>query len=191
MKTPTLIPILILLLLRPVSVVAQHSSSGTLPSAPREASQFDFLVGTWDLTVRPKVNSLAARIHGQPTLTGSWRATRSFDGWGITDELRIVDNGGNTRSLSTALRVFDPSAQRWSITVLDVFRARFSPSTATWANNQMTSTASGTDQEGRPVLMRTRFYDITPQGFKWQQDRSNDSGRTWDEAVLRIEARRR
>ena len=193
MKPHLIVPALVILMLPPASAQAQHggASPSALPTAPAEARQFDFLVGNWEITVRPKVSSLAARIHGQPTMPGTWRATRSFDGWGIDDELRILDAGGNTRSLTRALRVYDPSAQRWTMTTLDVYRSRFTPSTATWQDNAMTVTSSGTDQEGKAYITRGRFYDISAAGFKWQQDRSYDNGQTWDEAILRIEARRR
>ena len=176
----------------PAAATAQHGGGATPPSttAPREATQYDFLVGQWELVVRPKVASLAARIHGAPRMLGVWKAWRAFDGWGVEDELRIVDGSGNPTSLTHGLRVFDAAARKWTQTLLDVYRARFTTATAEWRDSQMWVTGQGTDQEGRPTISRSRFYDITPNGFKYQTDRSSDGGRTWDEAVLRIEATR-
>jgi hypothetical protein len=54
----------------------------------------------------------------------------------------------------------------------------------------MNQSSSGTDAEGKAYMARTRVYDITPNSFKWQQDRSTDGGRTWTEGTLRIEAKR-
>lgn len=159
-------------------------------AAPREAAQFDFLIGQWELVVRPKVSGLAARIHGSPRLLGTWKAWKSFDGFGIEDELRIIDASGNPSSLSHALRVFDPAAGRWTMTALDVYRSRFSTATAEWKNGEMVSTSSSTDSEGKPMLVRSRFYGMTPTSFRYQQDRSSDGGRTWNEGVLKIEAKR-
>lgn len=159
-------------------------------AAPREAAQFDFLIGQWELVVRPKVSGLAARIHGSPRLLGAWKAWKAFDGFGIEDELRIIDASGNPTSLSHTLRAFDPTARRWTMTTLDVYRTRFSTATAEWRNGEMVSTAGSTDSEGKPMLVRARFYGITPTNFRYQQDRSSDGGRTWNEGVLKIEARR-
>jgi len=49
---------------------------------------------------------------------------------------------------------------------------------------------NGTDSESKPFLSRTRYFGITPDAFRMQQDRSSDNGLTWDEATLVIEAKR-
>jgi hypothetical protein len=172
--------------------LAQHGGGGTplQTTAPREASQFDFLVGQWDITVRPLVPGLAARIHGSPRLSGSWKAWRAMDNWGLEDEIRIVDGSGNPMSFSRTMRVYDATAQRWSQTTLDVYRASFTTANAQWQDGRMTLNSRGTDAEGHAYLVRTTFSDITASSFKFQQDRSLDEGRTWTEGFLRIEARR-
>ena len=178
----------------PGRLEAQRSASApsarVATSAPKEATQFDFLVGQWELVVKPKVNTLAAKIHGAPKFLGTWKAWRAFDGWGIEDELRIMDGSGNPKSLSHAMRVYDPTAQQWHQTLLDVYRTRFTASNAEWKDNQMTLTASGTSAEGKPELLRTRFFAISPNAFKYSSDRSVDNGAHWDEGVLQIDAKR-
>jgi hypothetical protein len=158
--------------------------------APAEAKQFDFLVGEWEVVVRPKASGLAQRIHGSPRILGTWKAWRALDGWGIEDDLKLMDGSGNPTTLSHSVRVYDATARRWSQTSLDVYRGRFTTATAEWRDAEMVLTSRGTDQEGKPFVTRTRYYDITATSFKFQQDRSYDDGRTWDEAVLRIEAKR-
>ena len=78
-------------------VHAQSNNAAAAPSttAPAEARQFDFLVGQWELEVKPKVNAMIAMFHGTPKLAGSWKAWRALDGFGIEDEVRIVDASGN------------------------------------------------------------------------------------------------
>lgn len=177
----------------PSLLVAQQHSGGSAPrsqSAPAEARQFDFLIGQWDLTVKPLVNSLAAKIHGAPRMLGTWKAWRAFDGWGVEDELRIIDGSGNPASLSHALRVYDPNTKQWAQTVLDVYRTKFSSVNAEWTGTEMTMTSKGTDAEGKPTLLRTRFFNITPTSFQWQQDRSTDDGKKWTEGTLKIDAKR-
>jgi hypothetical protein len=174
------------------TVRAQHGAAPARVStnAPSEASQFAFLVGQWELTVTPKAANLGQRIHGTPKLSGTWRGWRAFDGFGVEDEMRIVDGSGNPMSLLTTLRTYDPAQRRWTQVSLDPYRARFTPATGEWRDGEMVVRSTGRDTDGSPYVQRTRFYDITADGFKYQADRSTDGERTWDEAVLRIEARR-
>ena len=172
------------------AVLLQHGAQPSSSRPPREASQYDFLVGQWELTVTPKVSGLAARIHGVPKLRGTWSAWRALDGWGITDELRIVDASGNPQAYTHFVRVYDAGARRWSVASFDVYRQRVSQSAAQWQGDAMLSTGDGVDADGKPYATRTRVTRITPTAFRYQQDRSYDGGKTWDEGRLVIDAKR-
>jgi len=155
-----------------------------------ESRQFDFMLGQWELEVRPKVNGIAAAIHGTPRLAGSWKAWRALDGLAVEDEMRILDASGNPISLSHALRTYSKSEGRWKIQGLDAYRARFSEAAGKLEGAEMRLEGRGFDAEGHPVMTRARYFDIGANGFRMQQDRSSDDGRTWDEAVVLIIAKR-
>ena len=178
----------------PTGLSAQHGATRGPPLntvAPGEARQFDFLVGQWNLAVKLPPPSLAVRIHGgAPKLIGTWKATRGLDGWGVEDELRITDEAGNPMALSRTVRVWDAAAKHWNTVSVDAYRARISTATAEWKNGEMNSTSRGTDPDGTTYMLRTRVYDISPAGFKFQQDRSTDEGKSWTEGTLRLEAAR-
>lgn len=171
---------------------AQHGSAQPVTDTkpPRDASQFAFLIGQWDVTVKPKATTLAARIHGAPKLLGTWRAWRALEGWGIEDELRIVDAAGNPQNYTHFLRVYDGASRRWNVSALDVYRGRFTTSNAEWKGDVMLTSSQGTDPEGKAFSSRVTFSRITPSSFRYQQDRSTDGGRTWVEAFLVIEGKR-
>ena len=170
---------------------AQHGGAApAAATAPAEAAQFDFLVGQWELEVSPKVGGLAAMIHGAPKLVGSWKAWKAFDGYGLDDELRIFDASGNPMSLNYSQRIFDAKTKRWLISGLDVYRARFGSSNGQWQGGEMLLEGSGQNAEGKPMLTRTRFTEITPDRFKMRQDRSYDNGANWEEGTLTIVAKR-
>ncbi|MBI3349467.1 MAG: hypothetical protein HY020_19940 [Burkholderiales bacterium] len=170
---------------------AQHAGvAAAAVSVPAEAAQFDFLVGQWELEVQPKVSGLAAMIHGAPRLVGSWKAWKSFDGYGLDDELRIFDASGNPMALNHSQRIFDARSRRWLVSGLDVYRARFGSSSGQWQNGEMLLEGSGQNAEGKPVLTRTRFTEITADRFKMRQDRSLDNGATWEEGALTVVAKR-
>lgn len=179
------------LLVAPATVRAQHGGGPPPALTPaKEAHQFDFLVGQWELVVTPKVSSLAAKIHGAPKFLGTWKAWRAVDGFGVEDELRIVDRSGNPSSLLQTLRVYNSTDGKWALTGIEAYRGRTSNAAAEWKNNEMVTTSQGTDEAGKPYVGRTRFFDITTNAFKYQQVRSYDGGKTWSDALVRIEAKR-
>ena len=190
MRTLALAVALALPLLASPSLHAQPASAAAPAAATREAAQFDFLLGQWEIELAPKISSLAKLVHGQPRLSGSWKAWRAFDGLGIDDELRVVDASGNPATLSHAQRIYDAKTKRWLISSLDVYRTHFSSATAQWQDGEMRVEGSGASPDGKPMLTRTRFYEIGADGFKMRQDRSLDNGASWDEGVLTIVAKR-
>ena len=169
---------------------AQHGGSAP-PSrtAPAEAGQFNFLVGQWELVVRPAASGLAQRLHGAPRLVGVWKAWRALDGWGIEDELRITDASGNPAGLTHATRFYDKTAKTWKSSAIDVYRGVFTSSTSQFANGQMTTMSRGTDADGKAYISRSRFSGISRDSFRYLQERSFDNGRTWKEN-LTMEAKR-
>jgi hypothetical protein len=171
-------------------VLAQHGEPAPSHVAPREASQYDFLIGEWEIVAEPRLEGLAARIHGNPKFPGTWKAWRGLDGWGIEDEIRLTDASGNPHALTHFLRSFDTEKKHWMVASLDIYRARLTSASGEWRDGEMHIDASGTDADGRAFVSRSRFHAIGPNGFRFQQDRSYDDGRTWTEGHLRIVAKR-
>jgi hypothetical protein len=165
----------------------QHAPGGAPPavrSAPAEAKQFDFLLGQWELVVKPQGTSLAARIHGLPKMLGTWKAWRALDGWGIIDELRITDESGNPRSLTSATRMYDATARHWVVSTADAYRNVMTSSTSTWTDGRMTASSKGTDADGKAYLTRARYLSVTPASFTFEQERSTDDGKTWTKTLI-------
>lgn len=185
----TMVPVLALMAV-PAAALAQHEGSLPVRTAPAQSTQYDFLLGEWELNVTPKATGLAARLHGVQPMAGIWKAWRAFDGWGIEDELRIMDRSGNPISLTHTLRGFNATGKKWVQTAFNVYRGEFTSATAQWSRAEMVVESRGTDAEGRAYVARMRFVDIKPAAFTVRQDRSVDGGKTWDRDVLVIQAKR-
>lgn len=181
----------LVILVLPRGSSAQHAAASPVSrAAPREAAQFDFLVGQWEIEARPRATTLAQRMHGAPRLVGTWKAWRALDGHGVEDELRITDGSGNPLAFTHAVRFYSAEQRRWLISSLDVYRGTFASLDGELRTGEMLVTSRGTDQEGKAYLSRTRFHAISPSAFKVQIDRSYDEGKSWTEGYLRIDARR-
>jgi hypothetical protein len=182
--------VLCLTLASALPALAQHGPAQPAQrTVPAEARQYAFLIGQFDLTVKPQVSGLAAKLHGVPKMVGTWKGWRALDGFGIQDELRITDESGNPRLLSNATRYYDSVQRKWVSSTIDVYRGVFTSSTAEWRDNVMIATSRGTDAEGKAYLSRTTYSDITPTSFKFRQERSLDDGKSWKEN-LSIDAKR-
>lgn len=155
-----------------------------------QSRQFDFLIGAWQIELLPKVSGLAALVHGQPKLQGTWKAWAAFDGSGIVDELRVIDSSGNPKAYTHTLRLYDADAQRWLISALDVYRARTSQAQAQLHGAQLQIDGKGLAHDGSEFLSRTRFGEVSTDAFRMQQDRSYDGGASWEEESLVIVAKR-
>src|SRR5262245_59666170 len=68
------------------------------PAPPPESSQFDFLLGAWDIDVTLNNPNLP------PKARGRWTAQKSADGFMVTDEYRILDDQGRTVYLGETYR---------------------------------------------------------------------------------------
>jgi hypothetical protein len=173
-----------------LSALAQHMQAAPAAvSEPAQATQFDFLLGQWELDVHPKVSGLAAMIHGTPKLVGTWKAWRAADGLGIEDEMNIVDASGNPLSLNRTQRTYVAAENHWKIHGYDVNRKRDSEAIGTMQDGEMHLSGKFTEGDST-VLTRTRYYAISADSFHMQQDRSSDNGQTWEEGTLTIDAKR-
>jgi len=185
--------VLTALLAFPMTAFAQQrpqpASTPTVAVAA-EAKQFDFLLGHWTIEVHPKVSSIIAMIHGAPRLLGTWQVTRSADGLGVDDEMRIVDGSGNPISLNRAHRTWIAAQKHWKVSGSDVLHKTSSEATGQWIGGEMHLSGQSADTDGTSIWTRTRYFAITSSSFRMQQDRSKDNGRTWDEAMVTIDARR-
>ena len=176
------------------SIAAAQHGGGAQPlntRAPAEASQYDFLVGQWDVTATPQAKGLAGMMHGAPRLKGTWKGWRALEGHGVEDELRIVDASGNPIALTQFIRVYDEAARAWSVASVDAYRGAITTGTTRLTDGVMASApgAGHADADGKTYMTRTRITDIKADAFTYLQERSYDGGSKW-ERYLKIEARR-
>jgi hypothetical protein len=193
MRARSLLPVVVAAFatLAPISLRAQHGGDAApTTQPPHEASQYDFLVGQWELIVTPKVSGLVARIHGVPRLHGSWKAARALDGWGVEDDLRIADESGNPIAFTHFTRIYDASAKHWVVSAIDVYRQRLTTSSVQWEGGEMVAVVDAIDADGKPYRSRTHITDISQTSFHYSQDLSHDGGATWELGHLVMDAKR-
>ena len=120
--------------------------------------EFDFWLGEWDLT------------WGE-TNHGTNRIERIMDGTVVQEN--FASEGYQGMSVS----VFSKEDNRWHQTWVDSSGA-YLDFTGEFADEKMIFSRNGI-VEGKPVKQRMVWYDITPNNFLWNWERSNDEGITW------------
>jgi len=142
------------------------------------ARDFDFFIGTWSVRHR----RLKSRLDGcteWETFDGHCVMQPILGGMGNMDDNILHLPVGSYRAVT--LRTFDPAANQWSIWWLDgrnpgvidtPMRGRFQGGRGEFFANEHFN--------GRPILVRFIWSDMTPTSCRWEQAFSADNGATWE-----------
>lgn len=145
---------------------AAHSAAVAQPPAPCASTghrQFDFWLGTWDVTTadgKPAGRNRITSVHNGCALLEQWEGRGGFTG--------------------TSLNAFDATAQRWHQTWVDASGGLLRLD-GTFEDGRMRLEGDTADAERAGARVRQRI-EWTPQGDgrvrqHWQA--SKDGGRTW------------
>lgn len=127
------------------------------PPVPPETSQFDFWLGNWDAT-----------SGDQPQ--GVNRISKRWDRV-VVEEFKGKNLEGHSVS------VYDTNSKYWKQTWVDS-QGAYLDFTGGFADGKMTLSRSFV-KDGKTIQQRMVWYDITPDAFNWNWERSDDGGKTW------------
>ena len=145
--------------------------------------QFDFLEGEWDAFCRVPARD------GWMEARGSLVASRVLDGAVSLELFEGIYHGGPLKGLG--LRAFNRATGEWEHTWTDTLETgRFHVWKGVFRGGRIDLFAEWTEADGRAVLSRLTWSDITGDAAHWESSRSSDGGRTWELHWV-IEFRRR
>jgi len=145
------------------SAVAQDSTK-TAPCSTPEHHQFDFWVGTWDLT------------WGTGEKAGSGVNVITHEMGDCVIEENFSSNGENP-FVGNSLSVYDQQAGMWKQTWVDN-SGGYLDFTGGMVGDSMILSRDAT-VKGKAVKQRMVFYDIAPDSMTWDWQSSRDGGETW------------
>lgn len=139
---------------------------------------FDFLVGSWVVEHR-RLKSRLAQSEQWETFSGTSAATTLLGGRANVDDNILNLPAGPYRAVT--LRSFDPVSGSWSIWWLDGRHPHRLDTPVVGGFRQGVGIFFADDRfEGKPILVRFIWSDISPNGARWQQAFSEDGGATWE-----------
>ena len=158
--------------------------AGSLRAAPAAAHDgrhdFDFNLGVWHTRIQrvlhPFDTDAAARRQVQE-LDGTVSVRPLWDGRAQLEEIEADGPKGHWQGMT--LFLYNPQARQWSQTFAGS-REGLATESLIGAFGDGRGQLYGTDTyEGRAVLVRATWSDITPDAHRFEQAYSDDGGRSW------------
>ncbi|MCU1246476.1 MAG: hypothetical protein JWN02_2386 [Acidobacteria bacterium] len=170
-------------ILAAASLVAAERPTPAQLRASYETHQgdFDYLLGDWEFTTF---------THEYGKGHGYWSAVRLAEGAQILDEFRIVGDKGETWYVTSTLRSYNATLDRWELVSMEADSGLQNVGTGQKVGPEMHIEQKFGVMSAKPSILRIRYYDIRPDAFSWSADRSTDGGKTWVKNSQQIEARR-
>ena len=136
------------------------------PCSAPEASQFDFWVGSWELT-------------WNDTVKGTNVITKELDGCVIHENFSDPKNKFDGRSYS----VYNSTKGMWQQTWVDN-QGNYMDFEGGFENGKMTLSRSFVGPKGLTVMQRMTFFNIVDDSLDWSWESSLDDGNTWKKLWL-------
>jgi hypothetical protein len=156
-----------------------------LPTQADEARDgshdFDFNNGVWHTEIKRVLNPFG---DGKQTLelNGTVTVRKVWDGKGWLEEIEADGPKGHWEGLTMFL--YDPKAHQWSQTFVNskvgVLNA---PSIGEFKDGRGEFYATDTFQD-KAILVRGTWSDIKPDSHHFEEDYSNDGGKSWKPAFI-------
>jgi hypothetical protein len=184
MKTPRPVLLAILLTALGYFLSAVPTAMAVGEAAPQGTAtqrdgqhDFDFNIGTWKTHIRRLLHPLT----GSTTwleLNGAASVREIWDGRAQLEEVEADGPTGHFEDLQ--LFLYRPESHQWTLSFANSAVGTLSePAIGEFKNGQ----AEFYDQEtlnGRAILVRIIWSDITPDSHRFEQSFSDDGGKTWE-----------
>lgn len=172
----------LLLLLAPAVTAQQNPEAATIRSQPESRDRdgqhdFDFEIGRW----KTHISRLLRPLTGPTTwveLDGTSVVRKIWDGRANMVELEVDGPGGHVEGLS--LRLYNPQSRQWSLYFANSRSGTLGPPTVGEFRNGRGEFFDQETLDGRTILVRNIWSDITADSCRFEQAFSDDGGKTWE-----------
>ena len=147
---------------------------------------FDFEIGTWHTHLRRLLHPLSGSA-SWVDYDGTSVVRKVWDGRANLVELEVDGPGGHVEGLS--LRLYDPQARQWSLNFSNSKIGTLGTPTVGGFRNGRGEFYDMEEFNGRMILVRNVWSDITPRSCRFTQSFSDDGGKTWEDNWVAIDTR--
>jgi hypothetical protein len=183
------------LLVAAAAILVPAASALAAEPAPTQAAitrdgshDFDFDFGVWHTDITRRLHPLTDSTETMK-LSGTVTIRRVWGGKAQVEEIEADGPKGHWEGMS--LFLYDPAAHQWSENFVGSAAGTFSPGFVGSFSNGKGELFQQDTLDGRSVLVRAIWSDITPTSHKYEEDYSADGGKTWDLSFLAIKTKLR
>jgi hypothetical protein len=167
------------LLLRGIAVacVLTCASWSAAAEAPRDGSHdFDFARGVWHTHITRVLDPFAGGTH-TVTMEGTKTAKPVWNGRAWLEEIEADGPDGHWQGATFFL--YNSKAGQWSQAYIDSDSGEIEPPTIGSFKDGRAELFATKEYQGRTILVRGAWSDITPNSHRYEIAYSQDGGRTW------------
>jgi hypothetical protein len=166
-----------LLATAPTMLLAQGDSAPSTPTVREGQRDFDFDIGTWKTHVRRLQHPLTGSTSWME-YEGTTVVSKIWNGRANLAELEADSPAGHLEVLS--LRLYNPQSHQWSLNTANSKSGTISVPTIGEFKNGRGEFFDTEPFDGRNVLVRNVWSDITPNSCRFEQSFSADGGKSWE-----------
>jgi hypothetical protein len=155
------------------------SSAAVLPASHDGSHDFDWIFGTWKATLRRLVKPLT----GSTTwvdFEGRQISKTIWGGKANLDEFIVDSPKAGVQIEGVALRLYDPASQQWRIYWANSKRGIVDPPVVGRFSNGRGEFFGMDELDGRAILVRYVWSNITRNSAHFEQSFSVDGGKNWE-----------
>lgn len=138
----------------------------TLAQSLQSENEYDFWVGEWNATWK---NADGTEVHGSNMIE------KTLDGKVLQEHF----NDPNTGFKGTSISVYNPRNKSWHQAWADNQGGYFNFIGETDGEKRIFKTLP-VEKNGKTIILRMVFYNITDTSMTWDWESSNDGGKTWN-----------
>lgn len=154
-------------------------AADTVAPARDGAHDFDFDLGAWKTHITRRLHPLTGSEDSMQ-LTGTVTVRKLWDGRAQVEEIEADGPKGHWEGVTVFL--YDPEARQWSMNFANSSVGKLAtPMIGSFENGQGVLIGQDT-LDGRSILVRAVWSDITSTSHTYQESYSIDGGRTWEVA---------
>jgi hypothetical protein len=159
-------------------------ASSTIADGQRD---FNWEIGTWRSTVQVLADPLSDSPDEWLHFSGTSTVRPLLDRQANVVEFEV--SGPNGRIDALNLRLYEPQAQRWSLTFVNMRDGLLTPAVYGGFRNGVGEFYGDDQLGGRPIKVRFLVFRQGPDKARFEQAFSDDGGTTWETNWIAVDRR--